>query len=110
MMKRLLFLIALGVVAACSKGAECENKTTQREKDVCQFERLSEKGVVGLEEALSVAAGIDDAVIKSAGVLEWIAKNNREVSPQQGQRLCDLLVNWEKTQCERRLYAAHLQR
>jgi hypothetical protein len=110
MWKRLLVLIALGVTVACSKGSECANKTTQREQDVCHFERLSTKGEYGLDEALEVAALIDDAVIKSAGVLEWIAKNNREVSPQQGQRLCDVLVNWEKTQCERRLYAAHLQR
>jgi len=78
--------------------------------EFCYFDLLSKEEVGGLEGALEAAAAIEDSVIKSAGVLEWIAQNNRKVSPEEGQRLCDVLVNWEKTQCERRLYAAHLQR
>jgi len=103
----------IGGFSACSggsAGSDCEKKASQREQDVCYFDLLSKEEVDGLEGALEAAAAIEDSVIKSAGVLEWIAQNNRKVSPEEGQRLCDVLVNWEKTQCERRLYAAHLRR
>ena len=104
------------LVSGCGSSGEggstssCAQIEGQRERDVCFYEQLVAAAADQSQIAIAAAQSINDPVIKSAGVLDWIRAHNRAVSVEDGQRLCDQLENWERTACERRLYAAHLQR
>ncbi len=118
MKKRFLEALIAAAILGCGGGdstqteasASCADRPTIREKDVCYLDRLKATPPSDTESASQAVQSISDPMIKSAGVLEWVAKHNREIEVQAGVALCGLLSNWEKTQCERRLYAAHLQR
>jgi len=104
-------LAIFGTIACGGTPSEpCVDETEQRLRDVCYYDLLVAVPAETPEAAFEAAQSIVDPVIKSAGVLEWIRKHNRSVAVEQGQKLCDQLQNWERTACERRLYAAHLQR
>ena len=92
------------------KGSSCGQIEDQRKRDVCFYDQLVAAAADQSEVAIAAAHSINDPVIKSAGVVDWIRAHNRAVSVEDGQKLCDQLENWERTACERRLYAAHLQR
>ena len=102
---------------ACGSGPDgasgdssCAGIAETREKDVCLYEQLLEISPQESQRVVDIAQRIQDPVIQSAGVLEWIAMHNKAVPLEEGTKLCQQLKNWERTACERRLYAAHLQR
>lgn len=111
-MMRMMGLAIFGTIACggTPSSKPCVDVTEQRPRDVCYYDLLVAVPAEAPEEAVLTAQSIVDPVIKSAGVLEWIRRHNRSVAVEGGQKLCDQLQNWERTACERRLYAAHLQR
>ena len=110
-------LLVFGVGLLACRGASeedvassCGQIADARSKDVCLYEQLLEITPDASQSVVEISSQIQDPVIQSAGVLEWIAKHNKAVPLEEGTKLCQQLKNWERTACERRLYAAHLQR
>ena len=113
------FFVALALLfSGCSgqaeipavPGAECALKTTQREMDSCYYDALLSTEPAAIDQALNHGQSIKDPVIQGAAVLKWVQTHNRQIQADQGRKLCRLLIDRERTACERRLYAAHLQR
>lgn len=114
MFRLLVFGVGLLACGGASEGGaadvSCEDASDARSRDVCLYEALLEISPSDSQKVVEVSGRIQDPVIQSAGVLEWIAKHNKAVPLEEGTKLCQQLKNWERTACERRLYAAHLQR
>lgn len=113
MTRLLVFGVGLLACGGSSEGGaaeSCAQIADSRAKDVCFYEQLLEISPEESQRVVDISQKIQDPVIQSAGVLEWIAKHNKAVPLEEGTMLCQQLKNWERTACERRLYAAHLQR
>lgn len=89
---------------------DCSSITTAKEKDLCFHAQLLTFPPSQINDVITTAKSMNDAMIRGAAVAEWIKRYNNDINQQQGQELCKLLDGRDRSYCLRRLSSPHLKR
>ena len=89
----------------------CEELQNAQARDTCRYQAFMELTPNQIDEAVSTAEAFEDSIVKGAAIVGWVQKHSREISPEGGEQLCEILTKTsEQAACKRRFSAAHLQR
>ena len=89
----------------------CADLASSEAQDTCRHNALIALPPTQAEQALTLAAAITDPIIRGAGIIHWVETHKSAIDEATGFGLCALLpMNTERSACERRFSAAHLQR
>ncbi len=100
-------LFALLLVEACAHADA--GQACQPDDQVCSFQRLKADPPATARLAAAEIVKLDDPVVRSAAVGNWLATAPR-TSPADAEQLCALLTDSERRICSRRVNSPHLHR
>ena len=89
---------------------DCSTIAASKDKDLCFHDQVVSMNASQINEVITIAKKMDDAMIRGAAVAEWIKLYNNDINQQQGQELCKLLDGRDRSYCLRRLSSPHLKR
>lgn len=104
-MRVLVWLVMLG----CGP-TPCERLAEAPERDSCFHAEILTLPTSAVGKVTETASRIQDPVVRNATVLTWARDHRDGVDPTGARALCALLPAEEGRLCERRLFAAHLDR
>ena len=93
-----------------SKIDDCSVVQESMKRDECYHDKIRELSSKSMNEVLSIAAKIEDRMVRGAAVSAWVKENNSNINQQQGKQLCKMLDGRDRFYCMRRLSSPHLKR
>ena len=103
---RRLLPILLLPLAACALDSPC---LTDPFGDLCRYEKFKDDLPHSASAAVEAITAMQDPVVRTTAVELWLKQNPR-VSPPEGVKLCDTLLEGEKQNCARKVNSPHLHR
>ena len=65
---------------------DCSTITASKDKDLCFHDQVVSMNASQINEVITIAKKMDDAMIRGAAVAEWIKLYNNDINQQQGQK------------------------
>lgn len=93
-------------LSACDPDSTCSSDPFG---DLCRYEKFKDDLPRSPNEAVEAITAMHDPVVRTTAVELWL-KRNPKVSPPDGVKLCETLLEGEKQNCSRKVNSPHLHR
>lgn len=97
-------------IIGCLVDPGCDDIAPGQRRDMCLLNRVLGISATDLQHFVEQTQTIDDPLVRSAAVMDWVARNGASLTPDAAARVCQILPPGEQLTCIRRATAVHLRR
>lgn len=103
-------LIWAALLVGCGGPVDCSEQPAGMDRDLCLHDQALLLPAAQVEPFVVTVQQIQDPIVRGSAVFAWMNVHARELNPQQGVPICNLLESRERTSCNRKVSAIHLRR